>query len=304
MITVSNLVYEYPGKRALDNVSFSLEPKTITALVGPNGAGKTTLLRCLAALTPPFSGKVTIDNWDSDTHPREIHQISCYLSDFYGLYDELTVKQALTYMAWVHEIPYSEVDTKVMKAAERLQIAEFLNVEIGKLSRGLRQRLAIAQTIVHEPQILFLDEPSAGLDPEARYHLSKLFVDLQKGGMTLIISSHILAELEDYCTQMLVIRDGKLVIHRALDETTMEFKISLSEPAAPFIEKLSAIQNVILLKHSMNDIWVIYQGEKNLQPQLLKSLISNQIPVCEITLVKQRLQEAYMETVHPEGEQR
>jgi ABC-2 type transport system ATP-binding protein len=210
MIVVENLVYEYPGKRALENISFSLESKTITALVGPNGAGKTTLIRCLAALAQPFSGKITISGYDTQENPREIHRSLGYLSDFYGFYDDLTVEQNLCYFAWSHGVSYVDTHNKVDKALSRLQLENFRLQSAGTLSRGLKQRLAIAQAIVHEPELIILDEPASGLDPEARIQLSALFVELNQAGSTLIVSSHILAELEDYCTQMLVMRDGKI----------------------------------------------------------------------------------------------
>ncbi|MFI4936930.1 MAG: ABC transporter ATP-binding protein [Candidatus Berkiellales bacterium] len=217
MIIVENLCFDYPGKRALDNVSFTISPHTITALVGPNGAGKTTLLRCLSALESPTHGKITIDGWDADRHPRKIHEEGSYLPDFFGLYDDLTVFQNLRFFAWSHGC-FSGTKTLVEEAMQRLDLKKYQHVTAGKLSRGLRQRLAIAQTIIHKPKILFLDEPASGLDPESRYHLSKLFLDLQKEGTTLIVSSHILAELEDYSTHMLVVNQGKILMHCALED--------------------------------------------------------------------------------------
>jgi ABC-2 type transport system ATP-binding protein len=211
MIEVRDLVYEYPAKRALDGVSLSVAPQTITALVGPNGAGKTTLLRCLAALETPYSGTVVIDGLDTREAPRQIHTRLGYLPDFYGLYDDLTVRRCLTYGAWAHGIAPALTGAAVEKAAQRVGIVDRLDTKAGELSRGLRQRLAIAQAIVHEPKVLLLDEPAAGLDPQARRDLSGLLVGLKDAGMTLVVSSHILAELEDYCTEMIIIDNGKVV---------------------------------------------------------------------------------------------
>jgi ABC-2 type transport system ATP-binding protein len=211
MIEVRDLIYEYPSKRALDGVSLSVPAQTIVALVGPNGAGKTTLLRCLAALEPPYSGSVTIDGLDTREHPREIHARLGYLPDFYGLYDELTVRRCLTYAAWAHGIAAEATSAAVESAAASVGLSDRLESKAGELSRGLRQRLAIAQAIVHEPKVLLLDEPAAGLDPQARRDLSTLLIGLRDRGMTLVVSSHILAELEDYCSQMIIIEDGLVV---------------------------------------------------------------------------------------------
>lgn len=230
MIHVENLCFDYPGKRALDQVSFHIEPHTITALVGPNGAGKTTLLRCLAALETPTQGKITIEGWDVDRYPRKIHALAGYLSDIFGLYDTLTVTQNLTFFAASHHCPSSQIPQLVHEAAERLELLNYLNTPAGKLSRGLRQRLAIAQTIISKPKVLLLDEPASGLDPEARYNLSKLLLTLQKEGITLIVSSHILSELEDYSTHMLVMDQGKCLQYCNLkDYQNADSKHSMQE---------------------------------------------------------------------------
>jgi len=218
VIAADDLVYDYPGARALDHVSFEVAPGTITALVGPNGAGKTTLLRCLAALDRPASGQIFLDGLDVGEHPRESHRKLGYLSDFYGLYDELTVRQCLVYHAAIHDIaPDAQADA-IARTVARMSLGELLNRRAAQLSRGQRQRLAIAQAIIHDPAALLLDEPAAGLDPEARWSLSSLISDLAKGGMTLIVSSHILSELEDYSTHVMIIRGGRLVLHKPLSE--------------------------------------------------------------------------------------
>jgi len=211
MIEVKNLVYEYPTKRALHGVSFSVQPRTITALVGPNGAGKTTLLRCLAALEMPYDGEVWIDGLDTRVSPRAIHASLGYLPDFFGLYDALSVKRCLYYSARVHGIDTQNADAAVAKAAERVGLSDRINSLAAELSRGLRQRLAIGQSIVHEPRVLMLDEPASGLDPSARRELSQLLVSLKDQGMTLVVSSHILSELEDYSSEMIIIDDGHIV---------------------------------------------------------------------------------------------
>jgi ABC-2 type transport system ATP-binding protein len=222
MININGLCFDYPGKRALDHLSFSIEPNTITALVGPNGAGKTTLLRCLAALDSPTIGTIMIDGIDTERFPRKIHERVSYLSDIFGLYDELTVRQSLVFFASSHLCPSSVIPQRIESTVDALHLREYIDVQAGKLSRGLRQRLAIAQTIIHQPKILILDEPASGLDPESRYNLSKLFLDLQKSGITLIVSSHILSELEDYCTHMIILNEGKLINQSVLNKTARQ----------------------------------------------------------------------------------
>ncbi|HTT85015.1 MAG TPA: ABC transporter ATP-binding protein [Rhizomicrobium sp.] len=222
MIEVTDLVYEYPTVRALNGVSLRVAPQTITALVGPNGAGKTTLLRCLAALDMPYSGHVTVDGLDTEAAPREIHARLGYLPDFYGLYDELSVRRCLTYAARAHGLTADKVAAAVDTAAGRVGLSDRLETPAGELSRGLRQRLAIGQTIVHEPRVLLLDEPAAGLDPQARRDLSALLMSLKDAGMTLVVSSHILAELEDYCSEMIIIEGGRIAGGKAVKVRDVE----------------------------------------------------------------------------------
>lgn len=222
MIEVTDLVYEYPTVRALNGVSLRVAPQTITALVGPNGAGKTTLLRCLAALDMPYSGHVTVDGLDTETAPREIHARLGYLPDFYGLYDELSVRRCLTYAARAHGMAPDKAGAAVALAASRVGLSDRMETPAGELSRGLRQRLAIGQTIVHAPRVLLLDEPAAGLDPQARRDLSTLLVSLKDAGMTLVVSSHILAELEDYCSEMIIIEGGRIAGGQAVKVRDVE----------------------------------------------------------------------------------
>ncbi len=185
MLEVADLVYEYPGVRALDSVSFRIERGSITALVGPNGAGKTTLMRCLAGLDQPLAGTIRIADIDVVEEPRRSHRMLGYLSDSFGLYDTLTVRRSLSYVAQANGIEPTAVDRVVTEISAALGLAERLELPAGQLSRGQRQRLAIAQAIIHSPAVVILDEPASGLDPEARVDLGQLFVDLRRRGMTL-----------------------------------------------------------------------------------------------------------------------
>src|SRR5262249_14391163 len=149
MIRVENLTFDYPGHRALSDISFAIEPRTITALVGPNGAGKTTLLRCLAALDRPGVGRVLLDGIDVHDTPRVAHERMAFLPDFFGVYDDLTVRQCLDYKARAHGVAGGRRSMAIGSAAERLGLSDRLNEHAGTLSRGLKQRLAIAQAIIH-----------------------------------------------------------------------------------------------------------------------------------------------------------
>lgn len=298
MIKVSNIIFEYPGKRALKDVSFTIKAGSITALVGPNGAGKTTLMRCMAALDTPFSGDIYVNGINALEHPRDIHRKIGYLSDFFGLYNDLTVKQCLAYIASIHHIPLVKIAEKVKLAAERLDILPYLDVQVGTLSRGLRQRLGIAQSLIHEPAILLLDEPASGLDPEARINLSKLFLSLQAQGMTLMVSSHILAELEDYCTDMLLLRDGRIIEHCDAEHNSSStgiIEILLSDQADKYVQFLSEIDNMDNISAEGNRIKCSFSASEHDLHMLLKKLIAANIPIYSFAPYQKRLHEIYMD---------
>ena len=297
---VAGLRFEYPGVRALDEVSFTLEPGTVTALVGPNGAGKSTLLRCLAALETPVAGAVTVAGIDVLEHPREAHRHLGYLSDFYGLYDELTVSQCLRHAWTSHGGPEREWRARVGGVAAQLGLGERLGSAAGTLSRGMRQRLAIAQAIIHAPRLLLLDEPAAGLDPEARHALAGLLRELRGRGMTIVVSSHILAELDEYSTHMLVLRGGRLVEQQSLGAgpagAARRLKVALAGPDERLAEVLrrAGAERIEAEAAAARFDW---RGDDRAQALLLRSLIEAGLEVATLEAVRHDLQESYLRTV-------
>ncbi|MDD2775072.1 MAG: ABC transporter ATP-binding protein [Gallionella sp.] len=301
MIEVKNLHYRYASKQALHNVSFKLEPASITALVGSNGAGKSTLLRCMAALDNPFSGSITL--WGKSTHedPRGCHRLLGYLSDQFGLYDNLTVKQSLTYMALAHKIPHFDVEARVEQVASQLSLTDRLHQKTGELSRGFRQRVAIAQAIIHQPKLLLLDEPASGLDPEARMELSALLKQLAIQGMTIMVSSHILSELDDYCSHMLKLNEGAVVSFESLNnyqnDHSQVLRMLLSRPTANAGKTLAAQLNVSQVVGEGAAFQFTFKGKITEQSVLLFNLVNAGLPVAEIVVVKRNLQDRYLSDI-------
>lgn len=301
LVEVTDLIYEYPGKRALHGVSVSIESGWVVALVGPNGAGKSTLLRTLCALEDPFSGKVAVDGLDTQEEPRQIHRLVGYLADFYGLYDELTVRQSLTYLARIHEVPPSRVAESVEQVLEEVELQEHAHKPAGTLSRGLRQRLAIAQAIIHRPKLLILDEPAAGLDPEARLSLSRLIQSLQTGGITLIVSSHILAELEDYSTHMLTMNDGRIVALQPIQNThtsasrTLRARFVTGRAIAPNALMHSSRVSKLERQDEGREFSFLFTGTEEDQAQLLAELIRASVDICALQLDGGSMQDVYIE---------
>jgi ABC-2 type transport system ATP-binding protein len=210
MFQVQNLSFYYKEKLVFNDINFILPKGSITGLVGANGVGKTTLMRCMAGLYKPFEGNVAIENIDVHNLPHQAHQKIGYLSDSFGLYPHLSVRQSLEYTALLFNISENTLNNRIDEVLEQVQLTVQQDQQTQTLSRGQRQRLGIAQAIIHQPAFLLLDEPASGLDPQARIELSHLLKTLQKQGMTILVSSHILAELDEYCTHLMVLQNQKI----------------------------------------------------------------------------------------------
>jgi len=293
MIEIRELVFEYPGHRALAGVSLTIVKNSITALVGPNGAGKTTLLRCMAALETPYSGDVTIDGLDTREAPRAIHAGLGYLPDFFGLYDALSVRRCLHYAARAHGIGAGAAAGAAEVAAGRVGLLDRMEQAAGQLSRGLRQRLAIAQTIVHQPKVLLLDEPAAGLDPKARRDLSQLLLSLRDSGMTLVVSSHILAELEDYSDRMVIVDHGRIAGGESIAlKTGTRLRIVLAAPRDDLKDFLGG-QGAQILEASSGQAVVSMAADAAARARLLAALVEAGFAVADFTEDTRALEDVY-----------
>jgi len=311
-VRVRNLTYEYPGVRALDDVSFSVARGSVTALVGPNGAGKTTLLRCMAALDQPLEGEIEVDGIDVLEHPRECHRRIGYLSDFFGLYGSLTVRQCLAYAASSQGLADRNVDAAVSMTATRLNLTAKLDAMSDNLSRGQRQRVAIGQALIHSPGLLILDEPASGLDPEARHELAGLFQQLRATGMTLIVSSHILAELDEYSTHMLVMRGGRMVESRSLAEANtidglIRVRALFADDGNTLAERVGAVtaalRHVQLLSCNRDSdsgggqAILALPADDLSRAALLRALVDAGLPVISFADERENLHESYLRTM-------
>lgn len=302
MIQVEGVSFRYSHHLALDRISFSVPKGSIAALVGPNGAGKTTLMRCLAGLHAPWEGGIQVDGIDVIAHPRKAHRSLGFLQDFFGVWQEMTVAQSVAHYARAQRVPESEVQRRVGATLELLGIAAKSDALASQLSRGQRQRLAIAQAVVHRPRLLILDEPASGLDPEARIELASTFRRLRDEGMTLLVSSHILAELDQYADRMLVIQEGRLLesgpLQReesALPVRDLEFLLDGDAPGV--VADLPTRQGVEQV--SKKDGWtqIRFRGGRAEQAALLAWMVERKAPVVEFRSREETLQDRYIQMV-------
>ncbi|HUA51824.1 MAG TPA: ABC transporter ATP-binding protein [Candidatus Sulfotelmatobacter sp.] len=304
-IAVSGLVFDYAARRALHDVGFAIEPATITALVGPNGAGKTTLLKCLAGLQRPLAGTVAVAGIDVLAEPRAAHRAIGLLPDFYGLYDALTVDRCLRYFAAAHGVTPAERPERIARTARALGIEDRLGQRARALSRGLRQRLAIAQAIIHDPPVLLLDEPAAGLDPDARAALAALLRGLRTDGKTILVSSHILSELEDYSTHMLILREGRVVDHApigaaAVAREARHLRLRLADPTPALATILATLDGVgaVMTADGGTTAEFSFVGDARAQHALLRAVLDAGLPVVAFEEVRRSMQDIYLDHVH------
>ena len=294
MIAVSRLRFAYDGTPALEDVSFAALRGTITALVGPNGAGKTTLMRCLAGLEPPEHGTISVAGIDVVAEPRAARARIGFLQDFFGLYERLSVRRVLDYAARSRLVPAAEREGRIRSVAEALGLAGLLARQAGALSRGQRQRVAIGAAIIHRPQVLMLDEPAAGLDPEARAELAALMRSLAAEGMTLLVSSHILAELEGYATDVLMLEAGRVIGHGPLAAPARRLALVVAGGGV-------AEARAVLAQHGIEDteieggtILFPFAGDLAGQAALLAVLVRAGVPVAALEERRSSIQSLYL----------
>jgi ABC-2 type transport system ATP-binding protein len=209
MIEIDSLTKNYGKRAALENFSLRVETGELFGLVGPNGAGKTTLIKILATLQDPNSGRARINDLDVVAAPASVRAVTGYLPDVPGLYQDMRVEEFLEFFADAFHLHEPRRREAVDRALARAGLAARRNDFVEQLSFGMKQRLILAKTLLHDPKVLLLDEPATGLDPLARVELRELLKALNREGLTIFLSSHILSDLEDICTRVALIAGGR-----------------------------------------------------------------------------------------------
>ena len=281
-----------------------MSPGSITAVVGPNGAGKSTLFKCLIGLESPVQGTIHIDSINIIDNPRAINGKIAYLAENIGVYDQLTIRQSLNYAASLHLMKVPDVNRSVQELCKELAIDDRLDVKLSKLSKGLRQCVAIAQAVIHSPSIILLDEPSSGLDPEARHRVISLFKKLQQNGATLLISTHLLSEIESYYSNLLIIKDGHLIrsegVNKAQTNLTL-IKLKMDEGQASVVNELELNPKVSFQERTADGVTFYFNGDKEQQAKLLKSLVSLNSTISSFEVVPEDLQKKYFKSMKRNG---
>jgi len=288
VLEVKGLRKLYGDLVAVDGIEFSLQPGDILGFIGSNGAGKTTTIKMLATLLEPTSGTASLNGVDIIENPLQIKRMIGYMPDFFGLYDDVKVWEYLDFFATIYEVPVKDRPGVIDNVLELTDLSIKKESFVATLSRGMQQRLCLAKCLVHDPQMLLLDEPASGLDPRARAELKELIAELGRMGKIVVVSSHILPELADFCNMVGIIERGDLKAFGPVREvvrtiqSTKTIEIHLLEGAAEASMFLHGKPHVVNT-HMMGSttVKIEFEGTEQDQAEMLKVLIDNGYKVTE-----------------------
>jgi ABC-2 type transport system ATP-binding protein len=252
-VRIHNLHVSYGSTKAVRGVSFEIPRGEVFGFIGPNGAGKSTTIKVLATLINPDRGSVRIGGVDVPRNPMKIRRMIGYMPDFFGVYEDLTAAEYLHFYAAAFQIPYRQRDQTIADVLSLTDLQGKVAAPVDSLSRGMKQRLALARVLLHDPDLLLLDEPASGLDPRARIEVRELLKALKEMGKTILISSHILHELAQLCTRIGIIEAGQMITEGSLEEiyqslgllqTVHVQVLNLTDDMVRDIERIHGVEDV------------------------------------------------------------
>jgi ABC-2 type transport system ATP-binding protein len=300
VVTVRGLSKRFGATLAVDDVSFTLEAGEMLALVGPNGAGKSTTLRMLATLLPPDRGEIHILGL-SVRDPFPVRRKIGFMPDVLGIYPEMLVGEYLEFFARAYEIEERLIGYSINEVSSFAGLEQMLETPAAGLSRGMLQRVALARALLHDPAVLLLDEPAAGLDPRSRAEFRQMLLELRKKGKTAVISSHVLSDLEETCNRIAVIEEGRLQVletmsvflERARGDRT--YRVALAAGAERAHAILAERPEVSRLRWEGDTLVFEMPREKGVAARLLRALVGEEeIEVEAFAEVAVSLEEAYL----------
>ena len=310
MIQVQNLTKRYGNLVAIDNVSFRVGQGEILGFLGPNGAGKTTTMRIISGYMPPTDGTVRVGDFDVLEDPIKAKRQIGYLPENPPLYNDMTVQGYLDFVADIKNVSGKNKKAKIDLAMERCGITDVRKRLIGNLSKGYRQRVGIAQAIVHDPAVLVLDEPTIGLDPKQIIEIRYLIKSLA-GDRTVILSTHLLPEVTMTCTRVVIINEGKIVLEESLETLSQRangaqmlfLKLNYNDKSNDVNEKILSLPTVSEVKESAYGEFIIQtKGGADIREELVKMVVKNGWGLLELRPLMHALEEVFLRVISTEGE--
>lgn len=306
MIEVRNLKKTYNGTPAVDDLSFTIERGDVFGFIGPNGAGKTTTMRILATLIDPTDGEVRVDGVSVVDEPEVVRLLLGYMPDYYGVYDGIRVWEYLDFFAASYDYRRHERISVIDDVMALTDLTPLRDKLVATLSKGMKQRLCLAKTLIHDPKVLILDEPAAGLDPRARIELRELIRELARMGKTIMISSHILTELSDMCNAVGVIERGKLLACGKIEEIQRRMQpvqlvtFRFHERAAEALQLLRGHPHVLSARQENAAVTVEFDQSPEKIYELVKLVVQNDLPLIGLSEEKRDLEDLFMKITQGE----
>ncbi len=306
MLEVKALRKEFGTLVAVKDISFQLVPGDVFGFIGPNGAGKTTTIKMLATLLEPTSGTATLNGIDIVRYPEEVRPLLGYMPDFFGLYEGITVTEYLEFFAAAYRIPKSQRAQIIENVLELTDLTVKKDAYVETLSRGMQQRLCLAKSLVHDPQLLLLDEPASGLDPRARIEIKELIRELGAMGKIVLVSSHILPELADFCNKIGIIEKGDLLVWGPVDEIIAQLQparvlqIRLLDDPETLAKHLEGDPHITHLALQNGSVEVHFTGGLEEQAELLAKMVRDGFRVVALTETSLDLEDVFMQITRGE----
>ncbi|WP_238882419.1 ABC transporter ATP-binding protein [Clostridium sp. YIM B02551] len=300
MLVIKNLEKSYGRFKALNGLNLEIKKGEIFGFVGPNGAGKTTSMKIISGLLSPDSGEVYIEGIDAIKDNKILKEKIGYMPDFFGVYDNLTALEYLEFYASIYGILGEEGRKLSLELLELVNLVDKKDSNVNGLSRGMKQRLCLARCLVHNPELLILDEPASGMDPRARFEMKNILKNLKDMGKTILISSHILPELAEICTNLGIIEKGKLIVQGTVEEIMIKMnharpiKLKVLSNVEEAISALAEMPNVDKPVQNENEIIFGFKGEEKEVSDILKQLIDRDIDVISFTQENGSLEDVFM----------
>lgn len=301
LLEVQNVTMHFGGVHALTEVSFEVHQGEFLSLIGPNGAGKTTTMRILATLLTPSRGSAQIDGLDVTRKGKEVRRRVGYMPDFMGVYDDLKVFEYLEFFAAAFNIERKKRQGIVEGVLELTDLKGKKAATVDSLSRGMQQRLGLARVLIHDPKVLILDEPASGLDPRARIEIRELLRELKRMGKTIMISSHILSELEEICDHVGIIEQGKLVFSGTIDQikqrlgVNSQIRVQVAQDNERALEALKALPQIADVTSDGEGLIVQFTEGHHNDGAVAKALVQAGLSILTIEAQQIKLDDAFMQ---------
>ncbi len=309
-IIVEQLTRRFEKLTAVDGISFSIRKGEVVGFIGANGSGKTTTMRIMATLDSPTGGRVVVSGYDVVTFPEKARARVGWMPDAFGLYENMTVWEYLDFYARAFGFRGADRAARVEEVMEFTDLVDLRERRMNKLSKGMGQRLCLGRTLLHDPEVLIMDEPAAGLDPKARVEFKRLVRLLAAEGKTLFISSHILSELGEMCDSLVFIDAGK-IIHQGSAEQLMRgtvqveghpVRVVVHGESGPLEEWAALAQDVTFIEHTRNGSrLLIAPGDEESLALALRRMVESGIQVVEFRREERKLEDAFIDLIRERG---